>query len=65
MLPANPHWSDDVPDVTTVLLPAIQFILMIVGATTVLFGSVLLLLWLSGHIAFITYDDEDEEDANS
>ena len=64
MLPANPHWSDDVPDVITVLLPAIQFILMIVGATTVLFGSVLLLLWLSGHIAFITYD-EDEEDADS
>lgn len=65
MLHANLHWSDDVPDVTTVLLPAIQFILMIVGAVTVLFGSVLLLLWLSGHIAFITYDDEDEEDANS
>lgn len=64
MLPANPHWSDDVPDVITVLLPAIQFILMIVGATTVLFGSVLLLLWLSGHIAFITCE-KDEEDADS
>ena len=61
---ANPHWSDDVPDVTTVLIPAIQFILMIVGATTVLFGSVLLLLWLSGHIAFIKYY-EDNEDADS
>lgn len=52
------------PDVTTVLLPAIQFILMLVGATTVLFGSVLLLLWLSGHIAFITYE-KDDEDADS
>lgn len=64
MSPANQPWSDDVPDVTTVLLPAIQFILMLVGAITVLFGSVLLLLWLSGHVAFITYE-KDDEDADS
>lgn len=30
-------------------------------ATTVLFGSVLLLLWLSGHIAFIKYYEDDED----
>lgn len=30
-----------------------------------LFACVLLLLWLSGHVAFISYVDEDEDDANA
>ena len=44
---------------------AMSVILMIVGAITTVFGGVLLLLWLSGHIAFIRYIDEDDEDANT
>lgn len=38
---------------------------MWIGAATTLFACVLLLLWLSGHVAFISYVDEDEDDANT
>lgn len=44
---------------------AMSIVLMLVGAATTLFGAVLLLLWLSGHVAFIRYIDEDEDDATN
>lgn len=46
-------------------LPRVMgFVLMIIGAITTLFAAALALLWLSGHVAFIQYLDEEEEDAN-
>ena len=35
-------------------------VLMVIGAATTLFACLLLLLWLGDHIAFITYEDEDD-----
>lgn len=49
----------------TYLSDAFSVILMLVGAAFVLFLMVLFLLYLRGHIAFISYVDEDEEDANT
>ena len=39
-------------------------VLMVIGAATTLFACLLLLLWLGDHIAFITYEDEDDDDAD-
>lgn len=49
----------------TYLSDAFAVILMVVGGAFVLFLMFLFLLYLGGHIAFISYVDEDEEDANT
>lgn len=52
-------------ELLTYLSDAFSVILMLVGGAFVLFLMVLFLLYLSGHIAFISNIDEDEEDANT
>lgn len=49
----------------TYLSDAFAVILMIVGGAFVLFLMFLFLLYLGGYITFISYVDEDEEDANT
>ena len=46
------------------LSDAFSVILMVIGGAFVLLLAALFLLYLSGHIAFIHYIDEDDEDAN-